>query len=68
MSNYLKELAIIGIVVIASVAVYSGMNGVLLSSAMAGIAGIAGYSIGVERGKSLQSEGEEEASEEEREI
>ena len=46
MGDYLKEVAIIGIVIIACVALYSGINGVLLSSAMAGIAGIAGYSLG----------------------
>ena len=57
MTDYLKEVAILGIVVIVSVALSMGVNGVLLASAISGIAGIAGYSIGVARGKQLQ-EGE----------
>ena len=64
MTDYLKEVAILGIVVIVSVAVFSGVNGVLLSSAIGGIAGIAGYSLGVERGKQSQ-EGEGGESREE---
>lgn len=56
LTEYLKEVAIIGIVLIACVAVYSGMNGVLLSSSMAGIAGIAGYTIGRKAGESSRDE------------
>ena len=54
----MKEVAICGIVVIVAVALYMGVNGVLLGSAIGGIAGIAGYSIGVARGK--QSPGDED--------
>jgi len=45
----LKLVAIGGIVVIECVALYLGINGVLLSLSIGGIAGIAGYEIGVER-------------------
>lgn len=48
--SYIKEIAIIGIVVIVSVALFKGINGVLLASAIGAIAGIAGYQIGKERG------------------
>lgn len=45
----LKVSAIFGIVLIESVALFLGVNGVLLSVAVAGIAGIAGYEIGIKR-------------------
>lgn len=45
----LKVCAIIGIVLIECVALYLGVNGVLLSLSIGGIAGIAGYEIGVKR-------------------
>lgn len=46
MTDYVKEVAIFGIVIIVSVALFCGINGVLLASAIGGIAGIAGYSLG----------------------
>lgn len=45
----LKVVAIGGIVVIECVALYLGVNGALLSLSIGGIAGIAGYAIGVKR-------------------
>jgi len=69
MTDYLKEVAIFGIVVIACVGVFSGMNGVLIGSAIGGIAGIAGFSIGQEYTRLSQvKEGGEKATEEGREV
>lgn len=45
MGDYIKETAIIGLVVIESVALFNGINGVVLSAVIALIAGIAGYKI-----------------------
>lgn len=59
MTNYVKELAIAGIVVIVCVALYLGVDGVLLASAIGGIAGIAGYELGQKRGTTSQVEWEE---------
>ena len=39
-------VGIAGIVVIESVALYLGVNGVLMSSALAGIASLVGYAFG----------------------
>lgn len=56
MSKYLSEVAICGIVVIVCVALYSGVNGILLSSAISGIAGIAGYTLGQRHTEELHAE------------
>ena len=48
-SNYIKEIAIAGIVILVSVAIYKDLDGVLLATGISAIAGIAGYEIGKRR-------------------
>lgn len=43
--DYIKEVAIAGIVVLESIALYKGVNGVVLTMVVGIIAGIAGYKI-----------------------
>lgn len=50
-STLIKLFALTGLTVIECVALYLGVNGALFSLVVAGIAGIAGYQIGVERTK-----------------
>lgn len=42
---YVKEVAITGIVILESIALLKGINGVLLTGVIALIAGLAGYEI-----------------------
>ena len=42
---YTKEVAILGIVVLESVALLQGINGIVFTAVIAVIAGIAGYEI-----------------------
>ena len=44
---YEKEVAIAGIVVLEAIALWQGINGVILAAAIGIIAGIAGYEIRV---------------------
>ena len=43
--NYIREVAIAGIVILECVALCKGMDGALLSMVIATIAGIAGYTL-----------------------
>ncbi len=44
--TYVKEVAIVGIVVLEGIALYLGINGTALAAAVAVIAGLAGYGVG----------------------
>ena len=49
--TYIKEIAIIGIVIIEVLALFNGVNGVLLATSLAAICGLAGYELkGVKNG------------------
>jgi len=43
--EYIREVAIIGIVVLEAIALYKGIDGQVLSLVIATIAGIAGYTL-----------------------
>lgn len=48
---YVKEVAIAGIVVLEAIAIYQGINGILLTGVIAVIAGISGYEIRISKEK-----------------
>jgi len=43
--NYIREVAIAGIVILEAIALYKGIDGQILSLVIATIAGIAGYTL-----------------------
>ncbi len=43
--NYIREVAIAGIVILEAIALYKGIDGQVLSLVIATIAGIAGYTL-----------------------
>jgi len=43
--SYIREVAILGIVVLEAIALYKGIDGQILSLVIATIAGIAGYTL-----------------------
>ena len=49
--NLIKIVSIIGIVVLMGIALFKGIDGALLASGFAFIAGIAGYEIGKSQGQ-----------------
>ena len=55
----LKTVGICGIVIIVMYALYNGMDGVLMSGALALIAGIVGFEFGKQKGKEKQTQDSE---------
>jgi len=51
MSEYLKEIAIGGLVILESLAILTNTDGMFFSLIIGAIAGVAGYTIGFERSR-----------------